>query len=81
MKDEKFFGTGTIGERGQIVVPAKAREELNIKAGDEFIFFGHGEMLHIIKAGEMNKFLDTMTAKFSKMRENIKNNTKEKNGK
>lgn len=72
MKDEKFFGSSVIGERGQIVIPAKAREELSIKPGDEFIFFGHHNMLHLIKASELNTFLDTMTAKFSKMRESIK---------
>ncbi|MEI6040162.1 MAG: AbrB/MazE/SpoVT family DNA-binding domain-containing protein [Candidatus Berkelbacteria bacterium] len=72
MKDEKFFGSSVIGERGQIVVPAKAREELDIKAGDEFIFFGHGQMLHMIKASELNTFLDKMTAKFSEMRKSIK---------
>ncbi len=77
MKDERFFGSSTIGERGQIVIPSKAREELNIKAGDEFIFFGHGKMLHLIKASEMNEFLDKMTAKFSKIRENIKSTQKE----
>lgn len=72
MKDEKFFGSSVIGERGQIVIPAKAREEFDIKAGDEFIFFGHGKMLHLIKANELNQFLDKMTAKFSQMKENLK---------
>lgn len=76
MKDEKFFGSSVIGERGQIVVPVKAREQFNIRAGDEFIFFGHGEMLHLIKANELNKFLDKMTARFSKIKEKIKDSKK-----
>jgi AbrB family looped-hinge helix DNA binding protein len=71
MKDEKIFGLSVVGERGQIVIPAKAREELDIKAGEEFIFFGHGEMLHLMKASEMNQFLDKMTAKFSNIKKSI----------
>ena len=77
MKDEKFYGSSVIGERGQIVIPAKAREELEIKAGDEFIFFGHGKMLHLIKANELNQFLDKMTEKFTKIREDLKSTKKE----
>lgn len=32
-----FYGSVTVGERGQIVIPAEARNELNIKPGDKLI--------------------------------------------
>jgi AbrB family looped-hinge helix DNA binding protein len=66
MHDEKFYGTGTVGEKGQIVIPIKAREALNIKAGDNFIFFSHTDkspVIHLIKTTELNKFLEKMTEK------------------
>lgn len=65
-KNIQFYGTGTVGEKGQIVIPAKAREFLKIKAGDEFVFFSHGKMLHLVKATELNDMLDHMTQKFMK---------------
>jgi AbrB family looped-hinge helix DNA binding protein len=61
----KMYGTGTIGQKGQIVVPAKARKELEIKPNDEFMFFGHGKMIHMVKANELDSILDQMTKKFT----------------
>ncbi len=34
---ELFYGSVTVGERGQIVIPAEARAELDIKAGDKLL--------------------------------------------
>lgn len=39
--DECFFGSVTVGERGQIVIPAEARAELGIKAGDKLLVMRH----------------------------------------
>jgi AbrB family looped-hinge helix DNA binding protein len=61
----KMYGTGTIGQKGQIVVPAKARNELGIKPDDEFIFFGHGKLIHMVKANELDSILDHMTRQFT----------------
>lgn len=36
----QFYGTATIGTKGQIVIPAKAREALSTYAGEQFIVFG-----------------------------------------
>jgi AbrB family looped-hinge helix DNA binding protein len=32
-----FYGTATVGSKGQIVIPADARTELEIKEGDKMI--------------------------------------------
>lgn len=61
----KMYGTGTIGQKGQIVIPARARNELGIKANDEFIFFGHGKLIHMVKANELDNILDHMTKHFT----------------
>lgn len=39
-KGKHFFGTVTINERGQIVLPKKARETMNYKPGDTLVMLG-----------------------------------------
>jgi len=39
--DEIFFGTATVGERGQVVIPAEARKKLNINPGDKMLVMSH----------------------------------------
>ena len=34
MHDKKLYGTATDGTKGQVVIPADVREQLNIAAGD-----------------------------------------------
>ncbi|MBV6459007.1 MAG: hypothetical protein HONBIEJF_02146 [Fimbriimonadaceae bacterium] len=46
--NELFYGSVTVGERGQIVIPAEARSELSIEPGDKLIV-----MRHPIHAGLM----------------------------
>ncbi|MGY0063731.1 AbrB/MazE/SpoVT family DNA-binding domain-containing protein [Streptomyces sp. LZ34] len=38
-----FYGAVTVSERGQIVVPALARRDLGIKAGDKLLVLGDPE--------------------------------------
>lgn len=52
LKKEKFFGAVTVGERGQIVIPASAREMLGIKPGDKLLVIGHGHRGLMIVDGE-----------------------------
>ena len=39
-KGKYIFGTVTVGERGQIVIPAKARKIFDIHPGDELLILG-----------------------------------------
>jgi len=36
----EFYGSVTVGERGQIVLPSKLRKEFEIKAGDKILVLG-----------------------------------------
>lgn len=56
-----FYGTSTVGERGQIVIPSEARHKLKISSGDKFVFFSHGQVLHLIKADVWRKCLKKST--------------------
>lgn len=40
MHNKKLYGTATVGTKGQIVIPADAREELGIKTGDRLYVIG-----------------------------------------
>ena len=35
-----FYGSVTVSERGQIVIPTDARKDFNISAGDKLLVFG-----------------------------------------
>ena len=39
-KDKHLFGVATLGERGQIVFPKKARDTFNLKPGDTLLVMG-----------------------------------------
>ena len=65
----KVYGAVTVGERGQIVIPAEIRKAFNIKQGDKLIVFAKPEMIGLVPSEEFNKFLDQaaeMLAKFRK---------------
>lgn len=74
----EVYGTATVSQKGQIVIPASARKELKIKAGDNFIFLGHGQVLHLIKANELDSLIEKMNQKFIKETRSIKNKLKQK---
>ncbi len=37
---KKFYGSVTVSQRGQIVIPAEARRDFDIDAGDKLLVFG-----------------------------------------
>lgn len=58
-KGKHFFGTVTVGERGQIVIPKKAREVFQIKPGDSLMVLGD-EMQGGIAMVKAEHFLHTI---------------------
>ncbi|HAL61285.1 MAG TPA: AbrB family transcriptional regulator [Chloroflexi bacterium] len=38
----KYYGSTTVSERGQIVIPAEARREKGLEAGTKLLIFGRG---------------------------------------
>ena len=37
---KRFYGSVTVSERGQIVIPVEARRDFGIEAGDKLLVFG-----------------------------------------
>lgn len=44
IEDKKFYGTTTVGEKGQIVLPAQLRKDMDIKAGEKLSVLVFGKM-------------------------------------
>lgn len=71
--DEAFYGSATVGDRGQVVIPSEARQELNIEPGDKVLFMHHPihKGLLIFKIDAVKDFLDEFTASVQKLEAKI----------
>ncbi|HVJ48851.1 AbrB/MazE/SpoVT family DNA-binding domain-containing protein [Desulfitobacterium sp.] len=61
----KFYGSTVMGERGQVVIPAEAREEIGIEPGEKFLVLGNKRkgVIILFKSEVMTKFADIMFRK------------------
>ncbi len=59
--EERFYGAVTVGERGQIVIPADARKKFNIGAGDKLLIMAHMDKgLMLFKIDALREFMSTV---------------------
>lgn len=69
-----FYGSVTVSERGQIVIPAKARADFNIKGGDKLLVFGDIEQgLGIATIEIMQKNMQGATNLFQQISQTLDN--------
>jgi AbrB family looped-hinge helix DNA binding protein len=58
----------TLGERGQVVIPAALRERLRLNPGDKLMIFSkHDQMLCMIPASNMRHMVDILTAQLAEI--------------
>ncbi len=58
-KGKHLFGVVTVGDKGQIVIPAKARKTFDISAGDRLVVLGdEAQGIAIIKSEHFLKLAD-----------------------
>jgi len=59
----KVFGSTVVSRRGQMVIPANARKELGIDAGDTLLVCGppHGGGLLLLKVDAVEQMLDLVS--------------------
>ena len=77
----EFFGSTTVGERGQIVLPIELRKKLQIKAGDKLIVVGMhipegvgtGHIM-LFKAEFLNQMIEQMEQGQKVIKEILKEN-------
>jgi AbrB family looped-hinge helix DNA binding protein len=56
----KYYGSTTVSERGQIVIPAEARREMGLEPGTKLLLFGGGHEggpLTLMTAGMVTRFV------------------------
>ena len=82
MHDKKLFGTATVGTKGQVVIPADAREAFDIKPGDRLYVVG-SEKAHwigFLKEDQLRLMVESLTDNIEQYRsyltdqDNLKNN-------
>ncbi len=61
----KFYGSSTVGERGQIVLPIEARKRFKIKPGDKLVVVSANskdfEKIVLLKSESMAKMFSFLT--------------------
>ena len=72
LRERKFYGTTTLGEKGQVVIPAEARQSLNLKKGEKLLVFGIGDLLAISRLANLEKFAAHLTEHLGQIRAIIK---------
>lgn len=73
--NKKLYGTATVGTKGQIVIPAEARDELHILPGDRLYVLGsmHGNGIVLLKEDMIEHIVEQMSAQIEGFREFQKN--------
>jgi len=68
-----FYGTATVGERGQVVIPAEAREELGFAPGDKLLVMKHPlhDGLMVFKIEAAQQFLAEVQASLEKLQSQV----------
>ena len=71
--DELFYGTVTVGERGQIVVPAQARADLDINPGDKLLVFSdpHHTGLMVVNVANVGRIMTHMEHTLEQIRKHV----------
>ena len=78
-KPPKFYGAVTVGERGQVVIPAEARRDFEITPNTKLLVFsGPGKKaLMFVEAGSITEFISSAMARLSHFEEMLKTSPKE----
>lgn len=84
MHQTNFYGVATIGTKGQIVIPAEAREAMNLHPGEKVIIFGkpgndeHGGIVCICHIDTAETFVAALTKRVSETQAALKKAKAEK---
>lgn len=74
MHDKQLFGTATVGTKGQVVIPADARDALDIQTGDRLYVVGSKEKKWVgfIKEEQLRDMLDHLTTNLEQYKNILK---------
>lgn len=63
-----FFGTTSLGERGQIVIPKKMRSQLKLNKGDNFMAMEKHGMIVLAPIGILENMISNITKHLNKIK-------------
>lgn len=74
-KFPEFYGVVTMGSRGQVVIPSKARKMLRVKSGDTLVVMsrprGTKKMINLIPSKDFSVFLHEFEKHIATMKTKI----------
>lgn len=75
----KTYGAVTIGERGQLVIPAQLRKALHIKSGDQMMVFAKPDkkVINLMPEKDFSEFLDKASKIISRLESRSLKKTKD----
>jgi AbrB family looped-hinge helix DNA binding protein len=69
----RMWGVTSMGERGQIVLPSKLREEMDVRKGDQFVVVTKDKFIGFIREQDMTDMLREWLDKIEDMKEDNEN--------
>ncbi len=69
----ELYGTATVGAKGQIVIPAEAREAIGINSGDKLFIVGlkDKKMIGVCPASSLEALVGEMTERLNTLKASI----------
>jgi len=69
----KAYGSATVGERGQFVIPAELRRVLKIKSGDQLMVFAKPDkkVINLMPEKDFSKFLEHASKLIAKLESKV----------
>ena len=68
-----FFGSTTIGKKGQVVIPMETRKAMNWEESDKLLVFGmENGMVVLTKLDQVQEFADHLEKKMKAVKQYIK---------
>jgi len=69
----RVYGAVTIGERGQLVIPAELRKAFKIKSGDQLMVFAKPDkkVINLMTSKDFSQFLDRAEEVISRLESKI----------
>ena len=69
----RFYGATTVGERGQVVIPAEARRDFGIEHATKLLVFGvpHGNCIFLAKAEAITELMARTMSILTRIEESI----------
>lgn len=75
-KKHQFYGTTTLGKKGQVVIPIQARKNMRIAKNEQLLVFGLGQDLVVLsKLSNLEKMAERLEKRLAGLKNIIKKNT------